>query len=108
MNNAEDLNPCATIIAIAPIIPHFVEVMVPPNINPICPTDEYAINDFRSVCRMQINLVNIAPTIEILRINAWIFFGIYGNINLMRSSPYPPNFSKMAARIIEPATGAST
>jgi len=27
---------------------------------------------------------------------------------LMRISPYPPNFSKMAAKIIDPATGAST
>jgi hypothetical protein len=26
----------------------------------------------------------------------------------MRINPYPPNFSKIAAKIIEPATGAST
>ena len=26
----------------------------------------------------------------------------------MRSNPYPPNFRRMAARIMEPATGAST
>ena len=26
----------------------------------------------------------------------------------MRMRPYPPNLSRMAARIIEPATGAST
>jgi len=30
------------------------------------------------------------------------------NRAVMRISPYPPNFSKMAARIIDPAMGAST
>lgn len=31
-----------------------------------------------------------------------------GNIVEMRNRPYPPSFSSTAARIIEPATGAST
>ena len=30
------------------------------------------------------------------------------NKEISRINPYPPNFSKIAARIIEPATGAST
>jgi hypothetical protein len=30
------------------------------------------------------------------------------NIIIIRASPYPPNFSRTAARIIDPATGAST
>jgi hypothetical protein len=38
--------------------------IIPVSINPICPTDEYAISDFRSGCRIQINLVAIAPVIE--------------------------------------------
>jgi len=29
-------------------------------------------------------------------------------IEIVRISPYPPSFSNMAARIIEPAIGAST
>lgn len=29
-------------------------------------------------------------------------------IRIVRESPYPPNFSRMAARIIDPAMGAST
>jgi hypothetical protein len=29
-------------------------------------------------------------------------------IKIIRSIPYPPSFSRTAARIIEPATGAST
>jgi hypothetical protein len=33
---------------------------------------------------------------------------IYLNIIIIRAIPYPPNFSRIAARIIDPATGAST
>lgn len=33
---------------------------------------------------------------------------IYVNIIIIRAKPYPPSFSKIAARIIDPATGAST
>jgi hypothetical protein len=32
----------------------------------------------------------------------------YGNILVARISPYPPSFSRIAAKIIDPATGAST
>jgi hypothetical protein len=31
-----------------------------------------------------------------------------GNNQIIRIKPYPPSFSKIAARIIEPAIGAST
>jgi len=56
---------------------------------------------------MQINLVSIAPYNETL-IN--ILFGIKlnGKIDIIRINPYPPSFSKTAARIIDPAIGAST
>jgi len=33
----------------------------PANIKDICPTDEYAIKDFRSICRKQITLVKTPP-----------------------------------------------
>lgn len=33
---------------------------------------------------------------------------INGNIHRIRNKPYPPNFSKIAAKIIDPAIGAST
>lgn len=39
---------------------------IPVSIRPMWPTEEYAINDLRSGCRMQINLVATAPVIEIL------------------------------------------
>jgi hypothetical protein len=47
-NRADDESPCAIIISIAPIIPHVVFDRAPASINPIWPTDEYAINDLRS------------------------------------------------------------
>jgi len=39
-----------------------------------------------------------------------ILLGIYlnGNVFMTRIRPYPPSFSRMAAKIIEPAIGAST
>jgi len=33
---------------------------------------------------------------------------MWPKIIIIRASPYPPSLSRMAARIIEPATGAST
>lgn len=33
---------------------------------------------------------------------------MYEKIIIIRAIPYPPNFSRIAARIIDPATGAST
>jgi hypothetical protein len=66
INNAEDLRPWATIIISLPVIPHDEFDSKPVSINPMWPTDEYAIRDFKSGCRIQIILVMIAPTIEIL------------------------------------------
>jgi len=62
IKRADELNPWAIIIINAPYIPHVVLVSSPASIRPICPTDEYAINDFKSGCRKQINLVVQAPT----------------------------------------------
>jgi len=33
---------------------------------------------------------------------------IYGRTDSIRAMPYPPNFSRIAARTIDPAIGAST
>lgn len=50
----------------------------------------------------------IAPIIaRAVRVEA-IIITCSGNIMVMRIKPYPPNLSKIAAKIIEPATGAST
>lgn len=65
-NRADDDRPWAIIINAAPINPHWELDNLPANINPMWPTDEYAINDFKSGCRRQISLVMIAPISEIL------------------------------------------
>lgn len=66
INKAEELSPWATIIINLPVMPHEELDNIPVSISPICPTDEYAIRDFKSGCRIQIILVMIAPIIEIL------------------------------------------
>jgi len=66
INKADDLNPWAIIMIRALDIPHIEFDSIPVNISPICPTDEYAIRDFRSGWRMQIILVAAAPDRAIL------------------------------------------
>lgn len=80
-----------------------------PAINrPMWPTDEYAINAFRSVWRRHIRDVLIAPHRAIEIINEGIKELEGGKCKVMRNRPYLPSFRRIAARIIEPAMGAST
>lgn len=75
----------------------------------MCPTEEYAIKAFRSVCRIQIILVIKAPHEQKIRsMREMKLDEVVENRAISRVSPYPPNLSRMAAKIIEPATGAST
>lgn len=77
-------------------------------IKPIWLTDLYAISDFKSVCRIQIILAIIAPSrVKLIRRELRVIL-ICWNENAIRSSPYPPSFSRIPARIIDPDTGAST
>lgn len=64
--------------------------------------------DLRSGWRKQIRLVEIAPIIAILISGADKNLTDRGNKTINRISPYPPSLRRMAAKIIEPATGAST
>lgn len=48
INSADELNPWATIIIRPPVMPQDELDNIPASIRPICPTDEYAINDLRS------------------------------------------------------------
>lgn len=50
----------------------------------------------------------MAPTNATLIIIAEVFLIMWGNRAYIRRIPYPPNLSRIAARIIDPATGAST
>lgn len=71
-------------------------------------TDEYAIRDFRSVWRRQMELVMIMPHKDNIR-NGYAIWSVNGlSIMVIRIIPYPPSFSNTAARTIDPAIGAST
>lgn len=107
-NSADDLSPWAIIIAREACIPHLVFEFIPATTNPMCPTEEYAISDFKSVCRIQINPVTSAPVRATLTITEERCFNIYLNRCVIRNSPYPPSLSRIAARIMDPAIGAST
>lgn len=66
------------------------------------------MSDFRSVCRRQIELVIIIPHSD-SRINGYAMDLVTGSRTMeIRIMPYPPNFSRIAARIMDPAIGAST
>lgn len=56
---------------------------------------------------MQFNLVDVAPIILILIIQLLIYV-LDKHKGIKRIIPYPPNFNRMAARIIDPSSGAST
>lgn len=107
-NSADDLSPWAIIIDSLACSPSLEFVNIPATINPMWPTDEYAIIDFISDCRRQIIDVTTPPTIAIAMIGLASVLFMNLNIIIIRAMPYPPNFSRMAARIIDPATGAST
>ena len=66
------------------------------------------MSDFRSGCRRQISLVITPPHKEIAARQGRKFRLVLGNKKISRRMPYPPNFRRIPARIIDPATGAST
>ena len=70
-------------------------------------TDKYAMSDFRSVWQRQIELVMIMPHKDSM-MNGYAMKSVTGfRSSVIRSMPYPPSFSRIAARTIEPAIGAS-
>lgn len=107
-NRQEEHRPWAINIIRAPCQPHEVLDIIPPVATPMWLTEEYAIKALTSVCRMQISLA-ITPPINDTLINGRERF-LLRRINFVaiRSSPYLPSFRRMPARIIDPATGAST
>lgn len=74
----------------------------------MCLTEEYAIKDLTSVCRMQISLAKAPPIVEMTIIRVDVDLEAKINFIERRIKPYLPNLSKIPARIIDPATGAST
>lgn len=66
------------------------------------------MSDFKSVWRRQIELVIIMPHRDNM-MNGYAIKSVTGfRSNVIRNIPYPPSFSRIAARTIEPAMGAST
>jgi hypothetical protein len=57
---------------------------------------------------MQISEDRIAPVKAIDVMYGLIIITCLVNIEEIRIKPYPPSFRRTAAKIIEPATGAST
>lgn len=71
-------------------------------------TEELATNSFMSKWRRQPTLMKTAPiSLNTIKnsLNPILLIAIKPNTRII---PYPPNFNKTPARIIDPATGAST
>lgn len=104
----EEQSPCPIISVIAPFTPQSEFVKRLGIIIAICTTEEYAISLLMSCCRRHKILVSAPPMRLILdNIVNIIRLGLE-MIGIIRINPYPPNFRRIPARIIEPATGAST
>lgn len=91
-----------------PAHPHFVIVNIAANVILMWATDEYAIRDLKSVCRTVNKVVMAAPQDEIASIIGVIGYIIIGKVVIIRNRPNLPSLSKRAAKIIDPAVGAST
>lgn len=91
-----------------PVHPHFVIVNIDVSVILMWAMDEYAIKDLKSVCRTVSRVVMAAPQDVIANIAGVIGCISKGKEESRRRSPKPPSFSKSAARIIDPAVGAST
>lgn len=74
----------------------------------ICATEEYATKAFKSLSRQHTKPINTIPTKLKLIKKKFILINTDENFQNTRIKPYPPNFSKTPAKIIDPATGAST
>jgi len=86
-NKQDEHNPWAISIAKAPCHPHNEFDKIPPVASHICLTEEYAISDFTSVCRIQINLANAPPMVEIIIIGVDIDLEAKISLEETRISP---------------------
>jgi len=105
-NIPEEQIPCANIIIITPSNPHLVRLKAPIITSAIWTTEEYAITTFISLWTRQ-KILKIPPPINVNE-NIWHITTLTPVILTRRKIPYPPNFKRTPARIIEPDTGAST
>lgn len=84
-NRPEDESPWAIIIDSVPVHPQKDWFIKPAVRRPMWLTDEYAISDFISGCRTQINLVIVAPQMAIEIMNgADVRLGGWENLIIRR------------------------
>lgn len=107
-NKADEHSPWVVIVIYAPVHPHFVIVNIAVSVILMWATDEYAISALKSVCRAVRRVVMAAPQDVIANIAGVIGCISRGKEDNIRKSPYTPSFSRSAAKIIDPAVGAST
>lgn len=107
LNIPEEVKPWAIIIQIPPTTPILL-ILINTTITILMwTTEEYAMATFISVIRITIKASNPLPSKESLVIYSLSKI-LELNIIITKNNPYPPNFSKTPAKIIEPETGAST
>jgi hypothetical protein len=104
----EEARPWAIISMRAPAQPHCDMDKIPAVTSPMWLIDEYAIKAFRSDWRRHRSLAIQAPHRLKVMIGDLILVTMSGKLYDTRNRPYLPSFSRMPARIIDPATGAST
>jgi len=105
-NIPEEHTPCANIIIILPkILQKFFDKIFT-IIRAMCTTEEYAIITFISLFIKHTTLNSLPPNKEKIIKNK-VRFSLFTNM-IIRINPYPPNFNKTPAKIMDPPTGAST
>lgn len=107
-NNPEEQNPWPTIMNWAPLIPQFENVNSLDITKDIWATEDRAIKNLISVWNKQIRAISIPPAIDHESMKVQILSYKECILEAIRMIPYPPSFSRIAARIIDPAIGAST
>lgn len=107
-NKPEEQNPWPIIMKIAPLRPQPESVKIPPITKDMWATEDKATKNLISVWRRQINLATTPPIIvQLIKAQFKVSKGAF-SFGIRRIKPYPPNFKRTPASIIEPATGAST
>ena len=102
------ITPCAIIPIIAALIPMGVNVAIPSITKPMCPTEENAINLFRSVCARHAKDPYIIPIAARIAIAGAHSLACCGSIGIaILTNPYDPSLRRIAARITDPTVGAA-
>lgn len=105
---ADETSPCEIIRIRDPAILQSVLIIAAAITSPMWLTEEKAISDFMSVWREHNIADNKTPNNENTISGAAAGMNESSVIVLIRKIPYPPSFSKVPAKIIDPAIGAST